>query len=111
MILFNQTISPGAEVVRADLDDPSTLLEAVSGCHGVFGVTNIWEHNSKAKEIEQVWSNYERTKIKFKKHNRSRGNPQFSGDLFYSNDILKTLGKHVFNDLNDTLHFEENAGQ
>lgn len=43
----------GAEVVRADLDDPSTLPEALSGCHGVFGVTNIWEHNSKAKEIEQ----------------------------------------------------------
>lgn len=44
----------GAEVVRADLDDPSTLPDVLSGCHGVFAVTNIWEHiNSKDQEVQQ----------------------------------------------------------
>jgi uncharacterized protein YbjT (DUF2867 family) len=33
----------GAEVVQADLDDPSSLRRAVQGCYGVFGVTDFWE--------------------------------------------------------------------
>jgi len=33
----------GAEVVRADLDDPASLKSALQGCTGVFGVTNFWE--------------------------------------------------------------------
>jgi uncharacterized protein YbjT (DUF2867 family) len=33
----------GAEVVRADLDDPASLESALQGCTGVFGVTNFWE--------------------------------------------------------------------
>jgi uncharacterized protein YbjT (DUF2867 family) len=34
----------GAEVVRGDLDDAASLRAAVASCHGVFGVTNFWEH-------------------------------------------------------------------
>ena len=34
----------GVEVVRGDLADPATLGPALAGCHGVFGVTNFWEH-------------------------------------------------------------------
>jgi len=34
----------GAEIVRGDLDDPISLEDALAGCHGVFGVTNFWEH-------------------------------------------------------------------
>jgi uncharacterized protein YbjT (DUF2867 family) len=34
----------GAELVRGDLADPDGLRVAVSGCYGVFGVTNFWEH-------------------------------------------------------------------
>ncbi len=34
----------GAEIVRGDLDDPGSLREALSGCHGAFGVTSFWEH-------------------------------------------------------------------
>ena len=33
----------GADVVQADLDDPSSVMRAVYGCKGVFGVTNFWE--------------------------------------------------------------------
>ena len=44
----------GAEVVGGDLDDPTSILNAVSGCHGVFGVTNYWPHNDKEKEVKQV---------------------------------------------------------
>jgi uncharacterized protein YbjT (DUF2867 family) len=34
----------GADVVQGDLEDIDSLKAAVKGCHGVFGVTNYWEH-------------------------------------------------------------------
>jgi uncharacterized protein YbjT (DUF2867 family) len=34
----------GAELVEADLGDPSSLTAAMRGCSAVFGVTNYWEH-------------------------------------------------------------------
>ncbi len=46
----------GAEVVRADLDQPDTLQRAFDGVHGAFLVTNFWEHFSPEKEIEQARS-------------------------------------------------------
>ena len=33
----------GAEVVKADLDDPASLKSVLRGCTGVFGVTDFWE--------------------------------------------------------------------
>jgi uncharacterized protein YbjT (DUF2867 family) len=44
----------GAEVVAADLDDVASLTAAFEGAHGVFAVTNFWEHFSGAKEKEQA---------------------------------------------------------
>ena len=44
----------GAEVVSADLDDVESLKEAFEGAHGVFGVTNFWEHFSAEKEKAQA---------------------------------------------------------
>lgn len=44
----------GVEVVQADLDDRASLERAFAGAHGVFGVTNFWEHYSPDKEIEQA---------------------------------------------------------
>ncbi|HMB68692.1 MAG TPA: NmrA/HSCARG family protein [bacterium] len=44
----------GAEVVVADLDDPTGLEKAFAGAHGVFGVTNFWEHVSPEKELAQA---------------------------------------------------------
>jgi uncharacterized protein YbjT (DUF2867 family) len=41
----------GAEVVQGDLDDPESLVKAMEGCYGVFGMTNFWEHF--AKEYQQ----------------------------------------------------------
>jgi len=46
--------SLGAEVVQADLDDQASLEEAFSGAHGVFGITNFWEHFSVEKEKAQA---------------------------------------------------------
>ena len=40
----------GAEVVAADLDDVESLKKAFAGAHGVFAVTNFWEHFSAEKE-------------------------------------------------------------
>ena len=34
----------GAEVVQGDLGDAGSLTNPLAGCHGVFGVTNFWEH-------------------------------------------------------------------
>ncbi|XP_078605079.1 nmrA-like family domain-containing protein 1 [Branchiostoma floridae x Branchiostoma japonicum] len=43
----------GAEVVTASLDDPSTLGPALQGAHGVFVLTNYWEHMDQEREIKQ----------------------------------------------------------
>jgi hypothetical protein len=40
----------GAEVVKFDMDDPSTHGLALEGAYGVFVVTNYWEHFSVEKE-------------------------------------------------------------
>ncbi|HEY6900993.1 MAG TPA: NmrA/HSCARG family protein [Puia sp.] len=37
----------GAQIVEGDLDDKASLLSAMEGCYGVFGVTNFWEHFEK----------------------------------------------------------------
>ncbi len=34
----------GAEIVQGDLGDTASLKAALSGCYGVFGLTNYWEH-------------------------------------------------------------------
>jgi uncharacterized protein YbjT (DUF2867 family) len=44
----------GAEVVTADLDDVKSLKQAFEGAHGVFCVTNFWEHFKPEKEISQA---------------------------------------------------------
>ena len=46
--------SQGAEVVKADLDDVESLKTAFAGAHGVFVVTNFWEHFSGEKEKAQA---------------------------------------------------------
>lgn len=44
----------GAEIARADIDDVVSLAEAFHGAHGVFAVTNFWEHQSAEKEKQQA---------------------------------------------------------
>jgi uncharacterized protein YbjT (DUF2867 family) len=44
----------GAEVVRADLDDVSSLRAALEGAWGAYFVTNFWEHFSPEKELQQA---------------------------------------------------------
>ena len=44
----------GAEMVTADLDDVASLERAFEGAHGVFCLTNFWEHFSPEKEAQQV---------------------------------------------------------
>jgi hypothetical protein len=46
--------SMGAEVVAADLDQVDTVVQAFQGAHGVFGVTNFWEHQSAPREKHQA---------------------------------------------------------
>lgn len=44
----------GAETVAADLDDVESLKKAFAGAHGVYAVTNFWEHFSGEKEKAQA---------------------------------------------------------
>ena len=46
----------GVEVVAADLDDEASLRRAFEGAHGVFCVTNFWEHSSPERELAQTSS-------------------------------------------------------
>jgi uncharacterized protein YbjT (DUF2867 family) len=44
----------GAEVVAADTDDEESLVRALRGAHGLFAVTNYWEHLSPERELAQA---------------------------------------------------------
>jgi uncharacterized protein YbjT (DUF2867 family) len=44
----------GVEVVTADLDDAKSLKKAFEGAHGVYCVTNFWEHFKPEKELSQA---------------------------------------------------------
>jgi uncharacterized protein YbjT (DUF2867 family) len=70
----------GAEAVAADLDDVDSLRRAFAGAHGIYAVTNFWEHFSAEKEVAQarniaqaakdvgakhvVWSTLEDTRLR-----------------------------------------------
>jgi uncharacterized protein YbjT (DUF2867 family) len=58
----------GAEVVHADLDDVESLKKAFAGAHGVYGVTNFWEHFSAEKEKSQAKNIAEAAKAAGAKH-------------------------------------------
>jgi uncharacterized protein YbjT (DUF2867 family) len=44
----------GVEVVAGDADDVTSLERAFAGAHGVFCLTNFWEHFSAEREIAQA---------------------------------------------------------
>lgn len=44
----------GIQVVAGDADDPPSLERAFAGAHGVFCVTNFWEHLSPDRETDQA---------------------------------------------------------
>lgn len=46
--------SQGAEIVFGDLDEPGSLERAFAGAHGLFAVTNFWEHFSPERELSQA---------------------------------------------------------
>jgi uncharacterized protein YbjT (DUF2867 family) len=58
----------GAEVVSGDLDSVESLKKAFAGAHGVYAVTNFWEHFSGEKEIQQAKNIAEAAKAAGVKH-------------------------------------------
>lgn len=58
----------GAEVVSADIDDVESLKKAFAGAHGLYAVTNFWEHFSADKEKEQAKNIAEAAKAAGVKH-------------------------------------------
>src|SRR6201988_1475193 len=43
---------PGVDVVKGDLDDETTLRQALAGAWGVFGVQNTWEAGVEREEAQ-----------------------------------------------------------
>jgi uncharacterized protein YbjT (DUF2867 family) len=60
--------SQGAQVVSANLDDVESLKKAFAGAHGVYAVTNFWEHFSGEKEKAQAKNIAEAAKAAGVKH-------------------------------------------
>ena len=58
----------GADVVKAHLDDVESLKKAFAGAHGVYAVTNFWEHFSAEKEKAQAKNIAEAAKAAGVKH-------------------------------------------
>jgi uncharacterized protein YbjT (DUF2867 family) len=58
----------GGEVVKADIDDVESLKKAFAGAHGVYAVTNFWEHFSGEKEKQQAKNIAEAAKAAGVKH-------------------------------------------
>jgi uncharacterized protein YbjT (DUF2867 family) len=58
----------GAEVVQANIDDVESLQKAFADAHGVYGVTNFWEHFSGEKERQQAKNIAEAAKAAGVKH-------------------------------------------
>ncbi|KAK4943314.1 hypothetical protein LTR10_017157 [Elasticomyces elasticus] len=48
-IAARKLLGAGIEVVHAELDDVESLQRAFDGCHGVYAVTNCWEHGWDAE--------------------------------------------------------------
>ena len=46
--------SLGAEIVKADVDDPQSIRKALEGAYGAFFVTFFWAHFSPEKENEEA---------------------------------------------------------
>ena len=44
----------GAEVVKADVDDPQSVRKALEGAYGAYFVTFFWSHFSPEKEMEEA---------------------------------------------------------
>jgi uncharacterized protein YbjT (DUF2867 family) len=58
----------GAEVVVADVDDPTALRRAFDGAYGAFCVTFFWHHFSPEKELAEAASMAEAAKQTGLKH-------------------------------------------
>src|SRR4051795_2908258 len=58
----------GAEVVAADADDEASLERAFAGAHGVFCLTNFWEHFSPERELAQARNQAQAAKAAGLKH-------------------------------------------
>ncbi|KAF7197057.1 NmrA-like family domain-containing protein 1 [Pseudocercospora fuligena] len=58
----------GVEMVKADLDDISSLKTAMEGAYGVFGVTDFWSLMDKNREIQQGKNIFEAAKDTGVKH-------------------------------------------
>src|SRR5690606_26089618 len=63
-----QSQSHRAQVVHGDLDDIESLRQAFAGAHGVYSVTNFWEHFSGEKEKAQAKNVAEAAKAAGVKH-------------------------------------------
>lgn len=58
----------GAEIVKGDIDDEQSLLQAFDGAYGVYAVTFFWAHFSPELELQQAENIARAAKIKNVEH-------------------------------------------
>ncbi len=49
--IAQELAAAGAILVEGDLHDKASVMNAVEGCYGVFGLTNFWEHYEKEYQL------------------------------------------------------------
>ena len=60
--------SQGVEIVQGNLDDLESLIVAVRGAYGVFGVTDFWSVFQKEVEVQQGKNIFEACRAEGVKH-------------------------------------------
>jgi uncharacterized protein YbjT (DUF2867 family) len=53
----------GAEVIRADLDDETSMQAAFDGAYGAFVVTNFWEQFTSEKSVQRSRTRREKDQV------------------------------------------------
>ena len=91
-------VEQGATVVKGDLNDVDSLVQAASDCYGVFGVTNFWDKDcGYEKEIQHGKNIGTACKTANVKHlvfstlDRNSDVPHFESKVI-AEDYIKSIG-------------------
>jgi uncharacterized protein YbjT (DUF2867 family) len=104
----------GADVVKADVDDPDSLSQAFAGAYGAYCVTFFWAHFSPEKELAQARALADAAKAADLKHVIWSTLEDTRTLVPLSDDRMPTLhGKYKvphFDAKGEADHFFRNAG-
>lgn len=88
----------GAELVVGDLNDVDSLTGAMTGCYGVFGVTNFWDptvgYNGEVQQAKNIGDACKRANVQhlvYSTLDRNSDVPHFESKVV-GEDYIKSLG-------------------